>query len=186
MRVEVRKMDRMADDEDLAAEAADGDAAAFRLLIERHYDRVYRLAYRFSGNRHDAEDLAQEICVALATRLRSYRREARFSTWLYRVVVNAAHDLRRRQAGAIRLQKAYAEAAELARGAEAAIAAEIAWLYEALEQVGPELRATAILVLAEGLSHAEAAVILEVKEATVSWRMHELKKKLKALAGMDA
>ena len=54
-----------------------------------------------------------------------------------------------------------------------------------LAHVGADLRETAILVLAEGQSHAEAAEILDIKESTVSWRMHELKKKLKALAEQE-
>ena len=58
-------------------------------------------------------------------------------------------------------------------------------MYEALEQVGDDLRETAVLVLGEGMTHAEAAVVLDIKEATVSWRMHELRKALKELAKAD-
>lgn len=61
-------------------------------------------------------------------------------------------------------------------------AKELRWLYECLKEVGDELRETAVLVLAEGLNHAEAAKVLEIKESTVSWRMHELRKKLKIMA----
>ena len=174
------------DDNELAARAAGGDAIAFQSLLERHYDRVYRIAYRFTGAQQDAEDLTQDVCTALATKLKSFRGDARFSTWLYRLVVNAAHDMRRRRAAADRLHAAYGELAELKRGEAAETAREIQWLYETLEQLGEDLRRTAILVVAEGLSHAEAAEILEVKESTVSWRMHELRKKLKAQAEMEA
>ena len=82
-------------DETLALAARSGDRAAFGVLLARHYDRVFRLAWRLSGSRADAEDLAQEVCAALPVKLASRRGEARFSTWHYRVVMNAAHDQRR-------------------------------------------------------------------------------------------
>ncbi|AXS42449.1 RNA polymerase sigma factor [Breoghania sp. L-A4] len=170
-----------ADDNALARRAADGDGEAFQHLLERHYDTVYRLAYRFTGVRPDAEDLAQDICIALPAKLRSFKGEARFTTWLYRVVVNAARDRHRSGVNAARAHRAYGEMAELARGEATQAARELAWLYDALERIGGDLRETAILVLAEDLSHAQAAEILMVKESTVSWRMHELRKKLKAL-----
>jgi len=173
-------------DNELAARAAGGDAAAFQTLLERHYDHVYRIAYRFCGLREDAEDIAQEVCASLARKLRSFNGDARFSTWLYRVVVNAVRDLQRKQATSGRLNRDYGEVLELTRGAEAETAKEIAWLYEMLDQVGEDLRETAVLVLAEGMSHAEAADFLDIKESTVSWRMHELRKKLKVLAETES
>ncbi len=169
-------------DNELAARAAGGDAAAFQVLLERHYDVVYRIAFRFSGVREDAEDIAQDVCASLVVKLRSFKGDAKFTTWLYRVVVNAVRDMQRKQANAGRINRDYSELQELARGEEADAAKEIAWLYGALDQVGEDLRETAILVLAESMSHAEAAEILGLKESTISWRMHELRKKLKTLA----
>ena len=75
---------------------------------------------------------------------------------------------------------------ELVRGEQADAARELAWLYDALQRVGRDLRETAVLVLAEGLTHAEAADVLDIKESTVSWRMHELRKELKTLAKAEA
>ena len=77
-------------DETLALAAAGGDRAAFAVLVQRHYDRIYGLAYRLTGSRAEAQDMAQDICAALPAKLRNWRGEARFTTWLYRVVVNAA------------------------------------------------------------------------------------------------
>ncbi|MCR9136424.1 MAG: RNA polymerase sigma factor [Alphaproteobacteria bacterium] len=174
------------DDNALAERAAGGDPVAFQSLLERHYDTIYRVAYRFTGLRQDAEDLTQDICASLPARLRSFRGEARFTSWLYRVVVNAAQDLRRKQASAGRANAAYGEIAELEREQAADTERDIAWLYETLEQLGGDLRNTAILVVAEGLSHAEAASVLNIKESTVSWRMHELRKRLKAQVEQEA
>ncbi len=172
-------------DNELAAQAAKGDAVAFRALLERHYDSVYRIAYRFIANREDAEDIAQEVCAALAKKLRSFNGQAKFTTWLYRVVVNATRDMQRKHITAEKVTATYGELADLARGEQKQAQDDIDWLYEMLANVGADLRETAILVLAEGQSHAEAAEILDIKESTVSWRMHELKKKLKALAEQE-
>jgi len=82
-------------DETLALAAAGGDRAAFAALVTRHYDRIHALAWRLTGSAADAQDLTQDICAALPAKLTGWRAEARFTTWLYRVVMNAAHDLRR-------------------------------------------------------------------------------------------
>jgi RNA polymerase sigma-70 factor (ECF subfamily) len=163
-------------DEDLAAAAAQGDGTAFRRLLERHYDRVYRVAYRFLGSRAEAEDAAQDICLALADKVRSFGGRSRFSTWLYAVALNACRDRARKKAGALRHEGAYA-AADSDRRTN--------WLYRALDRLDPALKETALLVLAEEMSHAEAGAVLGVKESTVSWRMHEVKKRLQAMAKHD-
>ena len=83
-------------DEDLAMAAAGGDGAAFGALLDRQYDRLFALCYRLTGSRAEAQDLTQDICAALPSKLAGYRGAARVTTWLYRVAVNAAHDRRRR------------------------------------------------------------------------------------------
>ncbi|HHB80480.1 MAG TPA: RNA polymerase sigma factor, partial [Aliiroseovarius sp.] len=75
----------------LARAAAGGDRDAFGALLARHYDRLFAFAFRLMGARDQAEDLTQDICAALPGKLASFRGEARFTTWLYRVAVNAAH-----------------------------------------------------------------------------------------------
>ncbi|MCP4315174.1 MAG: RNA polymerase sigma factor [Hyphomicrobiales bacterium] len=173
-------------DQDLAKSAARGDAASFQALLERHYDSIYAIAYRYCGLREDAEDVAQEVCASLATKLHSYRGKSQFKTWLYRITVNAARDLHRKRATTGRLHQAYAELSDLARGEAAQTASDVAWLYQCLDRLAESLRETAILVLAEGMSHKQAADILDVKESTISWRMHELKNQLKAFATEEA
>ncbi|WP_136659495.1 RNA polymerase sigma factor [Nitratireductor sp. XY-223] len=173
-------------DQDLAKSAAEGDSASFQALLERHYDSIYTIAYRYCGAREDAEDIAQEVCVALVRKLPTYRAQSKFRTWLYRITVNAARDHHRKKVSAGKLNRAYAELSDLARGDAEQAAGEQAWLYQCLDRIGEPLRETAILVLAEGMSHREAADILDVKESTVSWRMHEMKKQLKALATEEA
>ena len=75
-------------DEELARLAADGDAAAFDEIYTRHRRFVYCLAVRMTGNQADAEDLTQESFVTVLRRVGSFRGEARFTTWLYRLATN--------------------------------------------------------------------------------------------------
>jgi RNA polymerase sigma-70 factor (ECF subfamily) len=173
-------------DEILATAAAQGDRAAFAALVGRHYDRIHGLAWRLTGSRTEAEDLAQDICAALPSKMRNWRGEARFTTWLYRVVVNAAHDLRRRQSTRAKAAQGWGDW-ELARRDEISVQAEAQdWLAEAMTRLAPELRDTVALVLGEEMTQAEAGVVLGVSEGTIAWRMSEVRKRLRALAREDA
>lgn len=169
-------------DETLAAAAALGDRDAFASLLSRHYDRMFGLAFRLTGSRTEAEDLTQDICLALPAKLETYRRTARFTTWLYRVTVNAAHDRRRRAATRTRAADGWGDW-EIARQAEIAEgAAAQDWLTTAMKRLTPELRDTIALTLGEELSQADAAEVLGVSEGTVAWRMSEVKKRLRDMA----
>jgi len=85
-------------DETLASQAATGDAQAFRSLLERHYDRVYRIALGIVRNTAEAEDVTQEVWSALPAKLRNWRGEAKFTSWLHTVTLNASRDALRRAA----------------------------------------------------------------------------------------
>jgi RNA polymerase sigma-70 factor, ECF subfamily len=173
-------------DETLALAAATGDRAAFAALLERHYDRIFRLAFRLTGRRADAEDLAQDICANLPAKLAHWRQEARFTTWLYRVTVNAAHDLRRRQATRIKAATGWGDW-EIARQDELAEAADAQdWLSAAMARLSPELRDTVALTLGEEMTQGEAAAVLGLSEGTIAWRMSEVKRRLRDMAAEEA
>jgi RNA polymerase sigma-70 factor, ECF subfamily len=84
-------------DPDLVSRAAGGDPAAFQALVERHRSMVYRVAFQFAGNHHDAEDIAQEVFIKVYRSLDHFRQDAQLTSWLYRIVMNACIDHRRRQ-----------------------------------------------------------------------------------------
>ena len=172
------------DDDALARRAGAGDRDAFAALLDRHYDRIYRLALRLLGDADDAADLTQEICIDLAGKLKSWRGESRFGTWLYRVVVNAARDVMRRHTARRRATEGHAAASSVSRTAHGRQDGHEAhvWLHQALAALSDDLRETVLLVLQEGLSHAEAGAVLGVKESTISWRIHEARNRLRALA----
>ncbi len=173
-------------DEQLAEAAADGDGEAFSALIHRHYDRVFGLAFRLTGTRADAEDLTQDICAALPAKMGSYRRQARFTTWLYRVTVNAAHDRRRRFASHTRAAEGWGDWEQNRRAANAESAEAVDWLTEAMRTLPPELRDTVALILGEEMTQSAAAEVLGLSEGTVAWRMSEVKKRLRAIHEKEA
>ena len=124
-----------------------------------------------------------KTCVSRCQKkLKSFAARARFSTWIYQVVINACRDQLRSQTSRQSLDEVYGEVSELKRAAEQDTKARISWLYSALDKLSPQLRETAVLVLAEDLTHSQAGEILKIKEKTVSWRMHEIRKRLKTLA----
>ena len=169
----------MTDDEALIRAAQAGDGAAFEQLLERHYDTLYRFAYKWCGSRADAEDVTQQACMKLARSLDQYRFEAAFTSWLYTVVVNCAKDWARSQgrhsAAPLETEGTVAEeAATASDGVE-----HLAFLRQLLQRLDglPEgIKETLLLVHAEGMTHGEAAAVLGVKESTISWRLHEFRK----------
>ena len=164
----------------LARAAADGDSAAFATLIERQYDRLFRLCFRLTGSTADAEDLCQDICAALPGKLRGFRAEASFTTWLYRVCVNAAHDRRRRAATHANAAQGWGAWELNRRAADDDTHEALDWLSQAMRSLPDDLRDTLALVL-DDITHREAGQILNVSEGTISWRISEAKKHLAAL-----
>lgn len=167
-------------DETLALRAAEGDAEAFAALIVRVYDRLFGLCFRLTGARADAEDLTQDICAALPTKLRLFDGRSKVTTWLYRVAVNAAHDRRRRQASHARAASGWGDWETARHAANEQAAEHVGWLMEAMGALPEDLRDTLALVL-DDLTHAQAADVLGVSEGTISWRVSEAKKRLRAL-----
>jgi RNA polymerase sigma-70 factor, ECF subfamily len=86
----------------LICRAAAGDASAFQRIVEQHRAMVYRVAYQFAGNHHDAEDIAQDVFIKVYRSLHSFRHDAQLSSWLYRIAMNACIDHKRRGALAAR------------------------------------------------------------------------------------
>ena len=169
-------------DEALARKAGKGDRPALQRLLERHHDTAFRFSYRLLGSRADAQDVAQEVCIRLVERVGSFRGDSRFSTWLYQLVLNACRDQRRRQGRVKALQQGYALASAESQADWADSDMKVRWLYRALDQLKPDLKETALLVLAEEVTQEDAAAILGISAGTVAWRMSEVKKRLRAMA----
>ena len=161
-------------DEALIRRAQGGDATSFAELLDLHYDTIYRFAWKWCGHAANAEDIAQQACMKLATSLSQYRFQAAFTSWLYRLVISCAQDWQRSQRRHEHDELAESVPAENDSQAEDQI--YLLQLLAELEDLGEGMKETALLVHAEGLSHAEAGAILGVSESTISWRIHTIRR----------
>ena len=165
-------------DIELVSAANAGDRAAFEMLLRRHYDRIHGIAWQLTGTRADADDVAQDVCCALVERLADYRGEAKFTTWLTSIVYNACRDARRRKRSLQGLTERFGIWSGLMRGPDGRDLHDAIWVKNAVARLKPAYRDAVVLVAGQQLSHAEAAEILGVAEATVSWRLHEARRQL--------
>jgi RNA polymerase sigma factor (sigma-70 family) len=171
------------DDPDIVKAAIAGDRDAFAALLRRHYDRIHGLAWQLTGSRADADDIAQDVCCILAERLGDFRGDAKFTTWLCSIVFNACRDFRRRRSAFARFAGKLSVMAGLTKAPDGRDLYDAIWIESAISRLKPELRDTAILVAGQQLTHGEAAEILDIAEATVSWRMHEVRRQIAPKAG---
>ncbi|WP_306303900.1 RNA polymerase sigma factor SigE [Smaragdicoccus niigatensis] len=157
---------------------ATGDSAdmpTWDELVREHADRVYRLAYRLSGNPYDAEDLTQETFIRVFRSIKSYQ-PGTFEGWLHRITTNLFLDMVRRR-GRIHME-ALPEDAERVPGLRPSPEQEYADsrldpdLQAALDSLAPEYRAAVVLCDIEGLSYEEIGATLGVKLGTVRSRIH--------------
>ncbi len=164
------------DDQTLISRAQGGDAAAFARLLDLYYDTIYRFAWKWCGHAANAEDIAQLACMKLATGIKQFRYQSAFTSWLYKLVINCAQDWQRSQK-----RHDHDELSELEPEGGGSRAEDRIYLLQVLEQLdelGEGMKEAALLVHAEGLSHAEAGEILGVSESTVSWRLHVIRRQM--------
>lgn len=165
----------------LVVRAQNGDPDAFSELLESHYDRIFRTAWKWCGNRADAEDIAQDVCVKLGAALAGFDGRSAFSSWVYRITLNAVRDLQRAGKRRGKYADAYAEVTPDEQPADQEEAATSRQLWTAVRGLPEKQRDAVLLVYAEELSHADAADIMGIREATVSWHVHEARKTLRGL-----
>lgn len=175
-------------DRELVERWQGGDLAAFEALIRRHQRRVFGLLLRMLGNVQEAEDVAQETFLNLHRHGHRFRSQSRFSTFLYRVAVNAALNRRRslgrrraRREALERRQEVGEDLPSSPRGPEdAAAGGQIqAHVQRAIGTLPAHLRIPLVLFDIEGLSYAEVAGVLQVAEGTVKSRIHRARQALR-------
>ncbi len=168
-------------DSELITKACEGDGDAFAALLAQYYDYIHAVAWRRTGSGADAEDITQDVCMRLAKAIRRFRGEAGFKTWLHTITLNAVRDFERRR---VRDNKRLREYHESPLHEAAAISDDgHDALWTAVWQLPAKQGEAVMLVYGDGLSHAEAGVVLDCTENTVSWHLHEARKRLKALLG---
>ena len=153
-----------------------GDRAAFQLLFETYKDKVFSIAvYSSGGDRALADDITQQIFLKLFTAIRQFRGDSEFTTWLYRLVVNACLDERRRR----RRLLPWGETVAMSNPAEKKpqekqyARLEIAEaVREAIGELKPKFRLPILLKYIEGLSYEEIASVMNCSKGTVASRLN--------------
>jgi RNA polymerase sigma-70 factor, ECF subfamily len=176
-----RLYERLSDAE-LVRKATSGDARALDVLVERHAPRVNRLAAQLLGDLEDARDAAQESLVKVCTRLRQFRGDAQFTTWLHRLVVNTCRDRmafqRARRTEPLLEEPMPGDDADPWR--LAALADLRRDLAEALARLSPKQRAAVVLRDSFGLSYAEISRVARIPVGTAKCYVHRARARVKA------
>jgi RNA polymerase sigma-70 factor (ECF subfamily) len=169
----------------LVAAAKAGDQRAFEALVVRYRKRIFALALHITGSASEADDIAQDVFLKAYRALPQFEGRSQFFTWVYRMAVNRSLNVRRDRARRgedtlddPRLELAVAVDARSNPGREAELRQTYARLLRALDSLPIEMRTTVILVSLQGMSHGEVAVIQNLSEGTIAWRMHEARRRL--------
>jgi RNA polymerase sigma-70 factor (ECF subfamily) len=170
-----------------------GDATAFEPLVEKYRQRVWRLAYQVLHDREEAWDVAQEAFVRAFHSLPSFRGQSAFYTWLFRITVNVATDRHRQRGAQARAfgpervsEEEWARTTPDPGGGpeqQAARKEQRERIRSALDALPPKARTIIMLSDVEGLSYREIAEVLNCPIGTVMSRLHNARKRLKALLG---
>ena len=168
----------------LLRRAAAGDAKAFHDLVDRHADRMYRLATSLVGNASDAEDVLQEALAGAYRGLERFEGRSSVKTWLTRILVTQAAKWRRDKRRAAEVMPPAAAHEEPKVGSRSFMVDHRIDLHAALQRLSPEHREVLVLREFDGLAYEEIAAVLGVPRGTVESRLHraraELRDKLKA------
>ncbi|TXD31675.1 sigma-70 family RNA polymerase sigma factor [Lujinxingia vulgaris] len=182
------------DDAALASRAVDGDFAAFEKIVERHRDKAFRLAFSLTKSEADAQDVVQEAFINIYRKLDTFAGDAQLSSWMYRIVVNAA--LMRLRKTRRRAEVSVDDVSDPAhfepsvpgepagwrvRGDEAAENRELRdQILAAIDQLDPKYQAAFLLREIEGLSLDEIASVLDLSTGAVKTRLHRARLFLQA------
>jgi|ERR1041384_1172097 RNA polymerase sigma-70 factor (ECF subfamily) len=152
-----------------------GDRDAFRDLFEAHKDRVYTIAFHYTGNEAMARDVSQQVFLKLFTTINQFREDSHFTTWLYRIVANACTDEHRKRrrfvpfSPEIEVRHMTEHGSQESRFHRKEVAESVR---AAISELTPKLRLPILLKYVEGLSYDEIAQALDLSIGTVSSRLN--------------
>jgi RNA polymerase sigma-70 factor, ECF subfamily len=154
----------------------EGDREAFRLLFETYKDKVFSIAvYSFGGDEAAASDVSQQIFLKLMTAITQFRGDSAFTTWLYRLVVNACIDEQRKRrrflpfGESVPMSKIEDRRPQEKRYARLEVADSV---QAAIKELTPKLRMPILLKYVEGLSYEEIATVMGCSKGTVASRLN--------------
>jgi RNA polymerase sigma-70 factor, ECF subfamily len=152
-----------------------GDRDSFQRLFEAYKDRVYRIALHYSGEEATARDVTQQVFLKLFTAIRQFRGGSEFTTWLYRIVVNACIDERRKRKRFVSLADGFeiidmpTQNSQEQKYIERQIADSVR---AAIAELSPKLRLAILLKYVEDLSYDEIAEAMGCSKGTVASRLN--------------
>ncbi len=164
-------------DKELVEGCKRGESEAFRELFERHKDKVYSIALRFSGDAAMAQDIAQDTFLKLFVGLKGFRGESGFSSWLYRLVVNSCLDHRRKSR---RLMPLLDEALAMVYSPQTSAVDEMlrvelrGHLRTVVASLSDDRRMLLVLRYTQSLSYDEIAAILGTSSGTIASRLNRV------------
>jgi RNA polymerase sigma-70 factor (ECF subfamily) len=174
---------KVPEDRELVARLRAGDAEALRIVVERYQHRIFALIYGIVRDRHEVEDVAQEVFLKVFLRIRAFDERSQFYTWLYRVAANAAKDhvKKRSRRPAQPLPDEETGLPDTGRGPGERAAAEENRLRvrQAIDALPPRYREILALREIQGLSYSEIASVLKLSIGTVESRLHRARARLK-------
>ncbi len=161
-----------------------GDKSAFGMLVRQHHRRVHRLAMQLMGSTSDADDVAQETFIRAFRAIERFDGRADLFTWLYRICVNVALNLRRQRRRVMTdIDDPRVPEPRAGEAGDPGLSAERAQGYRALAKamdgLSESLRTTLVLACVEQLPYKDIAVIEGCSEGTVAWRVHEARRRLR-------
>ncbi len=182
-----------ADDRRLIAECLRGRTEAFCELVARYQDRLFNTVYRLTDNAEDAQDVVQETFLSAYQSLDTFKGEAQFFTWLYRIAMNTAISLKRKQKGALSIDGVNGESSiEPMDGSDSSRPGhaleqreQYHRIQKALKLLSPEHRAVLVLKDMEGQKYETIAEILQVPIGTIRSRLHRARMELRAILSRD-
>ena len=180
----------MPDEEEIIRRCLDGEGDRFAVLVERYRNMAYTVAYRMLGDPDKANDAAQDGFIAAYTSLRNFRFGAKFSTWLYRIVVNKCRDQLRNDCHTVPIDEIADVRADPARTPEqAASSREVRdSVQAALALLQPDYREVLVLKHIQGLDFEEISEITGAGVPALKVRAHRAREMLRAVmekAGND-
>lgn len=178
------------DDNRLITECREGNTAAFGELVSRYQDRLFNTVLRLVGNAEDARDVVQEAFLHAYQSLHSFKGDALFFTWLYRIAVNTAISLKRKQKPTLRIHQGTDEkngidpldpSAMTRPGHAIEMAEEERQVHEALSKLSAEHRAVLVMKDMDGMKYEDMAEVLGVPVGTIRSRLHRARLEMRDL-----
>ncbi len=178
------------DDYRLITECLEGRTEAFGELVKRYQDRLYNTVFRLVGNAEDAQDVVQDAFLNAYQSLHNFKGDSLFFTWIYRIAINTAISLKRKQKSTISIDANTLkrgiidplDSSEFTRPDHALqVAEEEVLIQNALNRLSPEHRAVLIMKDIEGQKYETMAEILEVPVGTIRSRLHRARIELREI-----